>query len=244
MDRFHGVLLGRMVNASNSTLICEDNGERFVYKPVSGEKALWDFPDGTLAMRERAAFVMSNLLGWNIVPRTRLMEGDFGVGSVQDWIDGDVLAVQVTSADQTPHDWLTVLTGLDETGAEVVLSHANDARLAQIALFDAVINNADRKGGHILTGAENVHFAIDHGVTFHHEPKLRTVLWGWIDDPIQEDWHDDLLRARNQLGESELMDLLSPLEIDALADRIDDLIEAKIFPEPNGNWPAVPWPVF
>jgi len=244
MDTLEGNILGRMVNASNSTLVIESAGQQFVYKPISGERPLWDFPEGTLALRERAAYVISELLGWELVPETRLMDGPHGVGSVQTWVEADTTTIEVTEPDAIPDGWMRIMSGVDETGHEVTLSHANDKSLSQLAVFDAVINNADRKGGHILTDGNGRHFAIDHGVAFHHEPKLRTVLWGWIDDEIDPTWIADIQRVRGELATSELSQLLSPIELDALAERMDALIAEPTFPEPNSSWPAVPWPVF
>lgn len=244
MDTLTGNIIGRMVNASNSTLVVESEGKQFVYKPISGEKPLWDFPEGTLALRERAAFVMSELLGWGLVPETRLMDGPLGVGSVQDWVEADTTTIDVTEPNKIPDGWMRIMSGVDESGNEVTLSHANDKALSQLAVFDAVINNADRKGGHILTDDNGRHYAIDHGVAFHHEPKLRTVLWGWIDDDIEPEWIQDIQRARNELAHTELTELLAPIELDALGERMDALIAEPIFPAPNSHWPAVPWPVF
>lgn len=169
-------ILGRMMNASNSTIVVRENDVQYVYKPVSGERPLWDFPDGTLAARERAAFVLSDAAGWNVVPLTQLREGPMGEGSFQEWVDADVTSVDVVAPSEVPEDWHLVMTGVDEAGREVALAHAPDDGLRRIALFDAVINNADRKGGHILTGDDGSHYAIDHGVTFHNEPKLLSLI--------------------------------------------------------------------
>jgi uncharacterized repeat protein (TIGR03843 family) len=143
-----------------------------------------------------------------------------------------------------PDKWLTVITGLDENGNEVTLAHANEPRLKQIAVFDALINNADRKAGHILTDQDGNLFGIDHGLTFHDEDKLRTVLWGWINEPIPENLLSDLTDAANKIPTSELTQLLSEAEISALLKRLDNLITTKTMPIPSPHWPAVPWPVF
>ena len=209
-----------MVNASNSTLVVEDEANRYIYKPESGERPLWDFPDGTLHKRERAAFVMSEILGWNLVPKTQLSEGPYGVGSLQNWLEAQVTVVDIFPPGEVPDKWLTVITGLDENGHEVTLAHANEPRLKQIAVFDALINNADRKAGHILTDEEGNLFGIDHGLTFHDEDKLRTVLWGWINEPIPEKLLSDLAAAASQIPTSELTQLLSEAEISALLDAI------------------------
>lgn len=237
-------ILGRMMNASNSTIVVRDNGEQYVYKPVSGERPLWDFPTGTLAAREIAAFTLSDLAGWNVVPLTQLREGPMGEGSFQQWVDADVISVDVVKPSDVPADWHVVMTGVDETGREVTLVHAPDVGLRRIALFDAIINNADRKGGHILTDEDGRHYAIDHGVTFHHEPKLRTVLWGWVGQPFTDEEVSLLKASLIASDHSEMARLLTEEEILALKERITGLIELGVFPEPSPNWPSIPWPVF
>lgn len=237
-------ILGRMMNASNSTIVIREDDVQYVYKPVSGERPLWDFPDGTLAARERAAYVLSDLAGWNVVPSTQLREGPMGEGSFQEWVDADVTSVDVFAPSEVPLDWHLVMTGVDEAGREVALAHAPDAGLRRIALFDAVINNADRKGGHILTDDDGTHYAIDHGVTFHHEPKLRTVLWGWVGEPLTDEEIALLDTTLSITSDKELNALLSADEIKALQDRIRGLQDLGSFPEPSPNWPSIPWPVF
>jgi uncharacterized repeat protein (TIGR03843 family) len=237
-------IIGQMVNASNSTLVVEDEANRYIYKPESGERPLWDFPNGTLHKRERAAFVMSEILAWNLVPKTQLSEGPYGVGSLQNWLEAQVTVVDIFPPGEVPDKWLTVITGLDENGHEVTLAHANEPRLKQIAVFDALINNADRKAGHILTDQDGNLFGIDHGLTFHDEDKLRTVLWGWINEPIPEDLLSDLVAAASKIPSSELTQLLSEAEISALLERLEHLITTKKMPIPSPHWPAVPWPVF
>ena len=237
-------VIGQMVNASNSTLVVEDQGNRYIYKPESGERPLWDFPTGTLHKRERAAFVMSEILGWNVVPETKLSEGPYGIGSLQNWLEAEVTVVDIFPPDQVPEHWLTVITGLDENGDEVTLAHADEPRLQQIAVFDALINNADRKAGHILTDQDGNLFGIDHGLTFHDEDKLRTVLWGWISQPIPDQLLADIAAAEDEISKSELSQLLSSDELVALHDRLAKLIATKKMPVPSPHWPAVPWPVF
>jgi uncharacterized repeat protein (TIGR03843 family) len=237
-------MVGQLVNASNATLVVEIDQNRFVYKPITGERPLWDFLDGTLALRERAAYVLSETLGWDLVPETILAEGPYGLGSLQSWLTADVKAANIFSADQVPENWLIIASGTNDEGAPVTLAHLNDLRLKQIALFDAVINNADRKAGHILTTDTGQHFGIDHGVTFHEEDKLRTVLWGWIDEQIPVEWLSDLQSTLDQIPDSELNELLEPEEIAALICRIQHLLTTRKFPAPSPHWPAVPWPVF
>ena len=233
-----------MSNASNATLLVKDSNAQYIYKPVSGERPLWDFPDGTLANRERAAYLTSELLGWNLVPRTELIEGPFGLGSVQDWVEAQVNTVDLFAHSEVPDDWINVLSGRDERGQRVVLAHSSDEKLKRVALFDAIINNADRKASHILTTEAGEHFLIDHGVTFHYEPKLRTVLWGWVDTTISDHDLDDLALLAESIDSSELAQLLDELEVSALHQRIADLIDSKKYPSPSDEWPAIPWPIF
>lgn len=237
-------ILGRMVNASNSTLVVNDNGSKFIYKPISGERPLWDFAAGTLAYRERAAYVLSHIGGWHVVPETTLREGPLGRGSFQAWVDAEVVDVEVVAPGEVTSEWIAILNGVDENGNVVTLAHANKPELRAIALFDAVANNADRKGGHLLTDAHGKVHAIDHGVTFHQEPKLRTVLWGFVDQELTDSEIEQLKKVREIVRKSELVELLSQDEIAALVVRIDELLFQRVFPAPSGNWPSVPWPVF
>lgn len=243
-DFSKAVVLGQLANASNATLLVELDSSRYIYKPKSGERELWDFPTGTLHLRERAAYVVSEMLGWNLVPLTFLEVGPYGVGSFQEWQDAEVLNVDIFIPTEVPADWLEITSGIDETGNEVILAHSADPQLMLIALFDAVINNADRKAGHILTSVTCHTWAIDHGVTFNVEPKLRTVLWGWLNQEIPRHLLTDIKNLIQQIETSELVELLDSDEIDQLRARIAQLVSAEKFPVPNANWPAVPWPVF
>ena len=237
-------LVGRMVNASNETLLLKRGEDQFIYKPVSGERPLWDFPVGTLANRERAAYVASSLLGWDVVPETELIDGPLGLGSMQRWIDGEILAVDVVPPDEVPPTWLKVISGLDENRNEVALAHADDDGLRRLALFDALINNGDRKAGHILTTADGHHYGIDNGVSFNVDPKLRTVLWGFIDNTIADSLLTDLAEFIAIAPTSELAQLLDEEEIEELINRGHELISNRVFPAPSPQWPAIPWPVF
>jgi uncharacterized repeat protein (TIGR03843 family) len=237
-------VVGQMVNASNSTLVIESNDQRYIYKPRSGERPLWDFPDQTLYLRERAAFVTSELLGWNVVPETTIQEGPYGIGSFQKWIDAEPATVDIFPPNEVPQGWLTIMSGIDEEGDQVTLAHEDSARLMQIAVFDTLINNADRKAGHLLTDVSGNTFGIDHGVTFSAENKLRTVLWGWIGQGFPEQYLTDLASLKSKVPGSELEELLDQSEIAALLDRLDYLLNVKILPSPSPHWPAVPWPVF
>jgi len=247
---------GRLVDASNvalrGRLELDDIQTRVIYKPVDGERSLWDFPDGTLAEREAAAFVLSAVGGWNLVPPTVLREGPLGRGSVQLWVDAVENATQslidvVTPAELAP-GWLPVFQAQLADGTEVVVAHADRPELASAAVFDVVINNADRKGSHLVLDESGSLWGFDHGVSCHTEPKLRTVLWGWVGQPLPE---ADLARLealsawlsnlRSPLSRT-LEGLLSPAEVDAVGRRISGLLVTGRFPQPNGRGPAVPWP--
>jgi uncharacterized repeat protein (TIGR03843 family) len=276
---------GRLTQASNATLYCTATLDRevigCVYKPVAGEKPLWDFPTHTLAMREVSAYVLSARAGFGVVPPTVLRDGPFGAGSVQWWVtstdDADATGdnggdpatgvggmpltaepllgelgagvVDVLEPGQVPPGWFSVMEAEDRLGREVVLAHADHPTLKRMALFDAVVNNTDRKGGHILRHASGAVYGVDHGLTFNLDDKLRTVLWGWAGDPLGDlgcDLLDHLvtdLRGDTGLRE-ELVDLLSPEEVDRTARRASMLLRRGRFPRPGGGWPAIPWPPF
>jgi uncharacterized repeat protein (TIGR03843 family) len=248
---------GRLVAASNATLLCRlvDDGARdaaettlrCVYKPIAGERPLWDFPDGTLALREVAAFLVSEAAGWHVVPPTVLRDGPHGPGMCQLWVDHDGAAlVGVADPDHVPTGWLPVLDALDGEGNPVVLVHADDPRLRRMALFDLVVNNADRKGGHVLVDGDRV-VGVDHGVCFHIEAKLRTVLWGWVGRPFTPAEQDRLavLRASFDTGlEAALTGLITAEEITATNARLDRLIGSGRFPRPDPTRMAIPWPPF
>lgn len=248
------IVLGRHPLASNVVLVGEVRVEgapavTVAYKPVEGEQPLWDFPDGTLAAREVAASRIDQLGGFGLVPDTVWRDGPIGPGSVQRWI-GDVTSlnptpVSVTPPDEVPEGNLVVLAGEDEGGAPLVLSHPDDSRLRSMAVLDAVINNSDRKGGHLLERDGHL-WGIDHGVALHADNKLRTVLWGWAADPIPE---ADLARLSRLAGEledasviAELTVLLTPAEVEALTQRVQFLLDSGSHPEPSGEWPSIPWP--
>jgi len=244
---------GRLVDASNATLLCgiglDGVTAQCVYKPVRGERPLWDFPDGTLAGREVAAYLVSEAAGFGLVPPTVLRPGPFGPGMVQLWVDtreGDDL-VDVVPADGVPEGWRTVLRAHDRRGEPAVLAHADHPRVRLMAAFDAVVNNADRKGGHVLHAADGAVYGVDHGICLHAEDKLRTVLWGWLGERLPEEAVEALRRVRAQvdggLGER-LHGHLTRAEVRALAERADKLLAAGVHPEPSNEWPAIPWPAF
>lgn len=243
-------LTGRITTASNATFTGTIGGTAVVYKPMAGEKPLWDFPDGSLAHREVAAYLVSEALGWNIVPRTWLRDGPLGEGMVQLWqeTDPDQTAVDIFATDDLPEKgWRYVLEGQDETGQTVALLHEDSGPLRRMAVFDVVVNNADRKGGHILPMAGGHRHGVDHGLTFHQDHKLRTVLWGWLGDALTDQELDGIDRVSDglagQLGR-DLADLLSADEIAALAARCTRLRSTGRFPGPTSGMPAVPWPLF
>ena len=244
---------GRLVDASNATLFCDialDGAEaRCVYKPVAGERPLWDFPDGTLAAREVATYAVSEATGWDIVPPTVMRDGPFGPGMCQLWVDADpsVHLIDVVSPSSFPSDWLRVLDALGSGARPVVLGHADDVRLRRMAVLDIVINNADRKGGHVLPLSNGQVLGVDHGVSFHVEGKLRTVLWGWAGDPLSAEETSVLTRLTEQLdGDlgSRLSSLLTAAEVRATRRRVDGLLTAGRFAIPVEGWPSIPWPPF
>ena len=243
------VLHGRIMPASNATFIGEIDGVRVVYKPVAGERPLWDFPDGTLARREVAAYLVSEALGWNIVPHTFVRDGPHGEGMVQVWQEPDeaAVAVDIVPAGTLPEGWLHVFDGVDGHDQPVSLVHEDSPGLRRMAVFDAVINNADRKGGHVLAMPDGHRYGVDHGVTFHHDPKLRTVLWGWLDQPLtgEELAAIEGVRAavEGELGER-LAGLLARDEVAAIGRRCTRLLGTRVMPAPRGDHPAVPWPPF
>jgi uncharacterized repeat protein (TIGR03843 family) len=242
-------LHGRVMPASNATFVGEVCGTTVVYKPVAGERPLWDFPDGTLAARERAAYLVSEALGWDIVPLTFLRDGPHGPGMVQVWqepADGEEAVTVVHDLRERP-DWRHVFDGVDERDQDVALVHEDSAALRRMVVFDAAINNADRKGGHVLPMAGGHRYGVDHGVSFHSDPKLRTVLWGWAGEPLDEEeaggLHALAAALDDELGEA-LAPLLTAFEIEATRRRVARLLRVGEMPMPRGDWPAIPWPPF
>ena len=225
-------IVGRLVVSSNNAMVgtvtlspadAPPLVAPCVYKPILGERPLWDFPDGTLAAREAAAYVLSEAGGWTIVPPTILRDGPFGEGMVQLWLQPD--------------------PSLDAVAMVV----EGDERLRPIALFDAVANNADRKIGHLLPMRDGHVFGVDHGICFHVEPKLRTVLWQWRGTRLTMDELATLRRIRAELdGElgRRLSRLLAPEEIRALGARLHHLLVDGCFPHPDPDRPAIPWPPY
>lgn len=217
---------GRLVDASNATLYgeCTFNDSRMaiIYKPIAGERPLWDFPDGNLAHREFAAFLISEYSGWNVVPPTVLREGPFGLGMVQQWID------------------------IDESIDLALYYREDNENLRRMALFDAVINNTDRKIGHLLPVVDGSLLGCDHGVTFHEENKLRTVIWQFAERELTPEEIGTLgeLVTKLQVESAVFHGLITEIEFGALIARIEGLMESGKFPSPSEDWPAVPWPPF
>jgi hypothetical protein len=220
-------ILGRLVDASNATLLASvTDGEtkiKCIYKPIAGERPLWDFPHGTLAYREYAAFLVSEAAHFDVVPLTLLRDGPYGEGAVQQWID------------------------VDESIDLLEMFKQDLPELRTMALFDAVINNTDRKIGHLLPTPDGRIRGCDHGVTFHSEDKLRTVLWQWAGQKLSANENEMLLHLldllKGELGE-QLDELLTQGEVQGLVKRVENLISSSVFPHPNPEWPAVPWPPF
>lgn len=243
-------LTGRITTASNATFLGSIRATAVVYKPVAGEAPLRDFPGGTLARREVAAYVISQALDWNVVPRTWFRDGPMGEGMVQLWQEQDRAqrAVDLVASDHLPTTgWRSVLEGHDQSGQRITLIHEDSPALRRMAVFDLIVNNADRKGDHILAMADGHRHGVDHGLTFHRDPKLRTVLWGWLGDALTAEERDGIERVSEGLhGElgRRLRDLLSAEEVAALAARCAELRAEGQFPAPSGAMPAVPWPLF
>lgn len=249
-------LEGRILPASNVTLVAtaslDGRSARCVYKPVSGERPLWDFPDGTLAGREVAAYLVSEALGWDVVPPTVGREGPLGPGMVQLWRepDADQDPVDIVPEGRIPTGYLHVLDAVDGDGTPVSLVHEDSGALRRMAVFDAVVNNADRKGGHVLAMPDGHRYGVDHGVCFHTDPKLRTVLWGWATLPLHDEERDALTGLLEILGSAgsdlrrRIGTLLTPQEVAAVRTRCEDLLAHSRMPLPSGEWPAIPWPAF
>lgn len=243
------VLHGRIMPASNATFLGAIGDVKVVYKPVAGERPLWDFPDGDLASREVAAYAVSEATGWDVVPQTWLREGPHGVGMVQRWREPDPeqAAVEIVPHGKVPRGYLHVFDGVDGRDLPVSLVHEDSEPLRRMAVFDVVVNNADRKGGHVLEMADGHRYGVDHGITFHHEHKLRTVLWGWLGEPLRDEDVEVVSRVRaalsGDLGDT-LAPLLTDLEITALERRCARFLDRGVMPAPHGEMPAIPWPPF
>ncbi|MGQ4490942.1 SCO1664 family protein [Streptomyces sp. 372A] len=250
-------VLGQVRGASNAVLYCSvaHAGEEAtcVYKPVAGEQPLWDFPDGTLAQREVAAYEVSEAMGWGLVPPTVLRDGPYGRGMCQLWIEAeepgeDEPGLLALVEDEEPGEgWKAVAFAEVGEGRTALLVHADDPRLRRLAVLDAVINNGDRKGGHLLPAPGGRLYGIDHGVTFNADDKLRTLLWGWAGEPLTPEAVEvlDRLAAELEPGAplvTRLAELITAAEIEALRARVGGLRTTGLHRQPSGEWPAIPWP--
>ena len=214
-------IIGRLVDASNASLLCKlPNELKVIYKPIAGERPLWDFPDGNLASREVAAFYISEVGEFDVVPKTVLREGPFGIGAIQQWIE------------------------TSEAADVIAMAQSEDPQIRNLALFDIVINNADRKFGHVLITPDGQIFGCDHGVSFHEENKLRTVIWQFAEQKLTSEEIAKLKELISKIDLNHLAKFLSAEEIAAFLQRVQGLIEDGRFSSPNPNWPAVPWPPY
>jgi uncharacterized repeat protein (TIGR03843 family) len=213
---------GRLPWSSNGTFLVElsleGEQENAVYKPGAGERRLWDYPSG-LFRRERAVYLVSQALGWDLVPETVLRDGPFGLGSLQRFVSADFKEHYFTLLERPEH---------------------HDA-LRTIALFDLLVNNGDRKAGHCLLGDDGRLWAIDHGLCLHDEPKLRTVIWDFAGQAFDPELVADVRRVA-MAPPDELRRLLSADEVDALVDRGIELVRRPFFPAARSHW-AYPWPL-
>jgi uncharacterized repeat protein (TIGR03843 family) len=265
----HGDLevVGQITDSSNIALLCEVQGSavteaaeatgapvRVIYKPVRGERPLWDFPDGTLAGREVATFAVSRAGGWDVVPPTVLRDGALGKGSVQLWI-GDPFSpsangrpVDICAPRAVPEGWLSVIDGEISGGRAVSVIHEDRDDVRDVAVLDAVVNNGDRKGSHLQRDRVGALWGFDHGVTFSPDPKLRTVLWGWAGHPLRDVDVTRLERLQEVLDDpssplsKDLAVLLPRGDVRALAKRVTGLLRSRRHPRPSGGWPTIPWP--
>ena len=214
-------IIGRLVDASNASLLCKLPDEtKVIYKPIAGERPLWDFPDGNLASREVAAYYLSEVGNFKVVPKTVLREGPFGLGAVQEWIE--------------------VSEGVDV----IATAQSHDSQIRNLALFDIVINNADRKFGHILITSDQQVFGCDHGVSLHEENKLRTVIWQFAELDLLPSESQQLLDLLTAIDREYLKNLLSENEVESIFGRVGKILKDGRFATPSPNWPAVPWPPY
>ena len=218
-------VLGRLPNASNATLLARTtDDELVVYKPEKGERPLWDFEHGTLAAREVLTYEVARATGFDLVPATTLIDGPFGQGSAQRYIEED----------------------FEFDPVDMINNGADD--LWPVAVLDVLINNADRKAGHIIAETDTGHlWCIDHGVSFHEEPKLRTVLWAFSGRPIPTDMLAAVQAVQAALDDdlhTRIRQLLSATEADAVSRRVADLLTNPVHPPPPTDRPPVPWPIW
>lgn len=235
-------------------------GVRGLYKPIRGEAPLPDFPEGTLGHREVAAYLVSAAGGWDLIPPTVLREGPLGRGSLQLWVDWEAAGrqpgeglLEVFPAESVPDGWLAVVHGEDGAGDSVVVAHRDAPDLASMAVLDLVLNNADRKGAHLVRDASGRLWGFDHGLTLHRVDKLRTVLWGWAGRPLPAADVDRLERLADTLERTgggikraghDIQQLVSDREYAALTGRVSALLARPAFPEPPTDRYPLPWPLW
>ena len=260
-------VVGRIVEASNVALLVDviappKDGDAHgsgpalsaIYKPIRGERPLWDFPEGTLAGREVASALVAEATGYAVVPPSVLRDGPLGPGSVQLWI-GDPFGtevvdgpVRIVPVGQVPDGWLPVVDGELPDGTAVTVIHEDSPDLRDAAVLDAILNNSDRKGSHLVRDTQGTLWGFDHGLTFHAEPKLRTVLWGWAGEPLRGSDIERLAALAERLADTEdaltqaLTVLLPSGDLAALGVRVRALAVGGIHPRPGGRWPSIPWP--
>lgn len=244
------VVLGPLTDASNVTLQVRVNEVAAVYKPVAGERPLHDFPPGTLARREVAAYQIATAAGWDLIPPTILREGPLGLGSVQRWVDSSIperSALTAFRPAEMPQDWLAVLAAEAENGDDLLIAHPDDPVLRSFAVLDVVLNNADRKASHLVHATGRGWRGIDHGLCLHAEEKLRTVLWGWAGDPLPEADRRRLEQLSSVLDHPRAprwTELLEPDEVAAVADRVAALLDDGHHPLPPQDRYPLPWPLW
>lgn len=244
-------------NLSARVLLTDEDGrptgERALYKPARGEAPLHDFPAGTLGHREVAAHLVSAAGGWDLIPCTIFRDGPLGPGSVQLWVDWEAAGtapgtalLEAFPAEEVPEGWLAVVHGEDAEGRAVAVAHRDAPDLASMAVLDLVLNNADRKGAHLVRDATGRLWGFDHGLTFHVADKLRTVLWGWGGQPLPDADRERLDRLRAHLAEDPgaIAGHLGAEELAALAERVDGLVDHPVFPHPPTDRYGLPWPLW
>lgn len=236
-------IVARIEQSSNGALLVENNGIQGVYKSVQGENPLWDFPLETLSLREMQAFLIDRTLGFNLIPPTTWVESDaMSPGIIQLFIpEAQYSDVRLISQDVESDMWVTVVKGeIDDE--EIYLQHSLNDEIYKAAVFDVLINNSDRKAGHLMRDSNQKLWLIDHGVSFHKQDKLRTVLWGWIGEQLTEEIKQTLLDALQHRVWRESW-LLSAEELSAFEKRAENLLRSGM-PEPNPSWPSLPSPIF
>lgn len=252
-------IVGQLSDASNVAIVGIVDGLWVIYKPIRGERPLWDFTTGTLAGREYAAYLVAMATGYAAVPPTVVREGPLGVGTVQLWIGSPIDSPDLSSPDlsspvalapvgEVPSGWLHVVDGHLPDGTEVSVLHEDRDDVRDVAVLDAITNQADRKGSHLVRDDAGRLWGFDHGLTFNADPKLRTVLWGWAGQALRQRDLDVLTALKSRLTDEEdevtrdLREVLPSADAAALLDRVADLLRTGRHPQPSRHWPSIPWP--